>query len=372
MLDAPMNDAQKLALQKQFSLLSCLEHIKDFIDLSDDFFMVLNEDRRIVYCNEALMRVADRKRIEDIVGLRPGEALNCSHCSSSACGATKFCRYCGASNAILKSQGGTSAHEECRLSMANGQSSVFMVSTRPFALEDCSFIILHARDISDEKRRRMLESIFFHDVLNTAGVLLSIIPALKKTQGSKAFDLLTLAENAAQTLVDDISSQKDIQAAENGDLKPNIESLESLSLLEALRSFYSKHELAFEKDILIDQRSSNIVFESDRRILQRILGNMLKNALEASNSGEAVTLRCFENDGKVFFEVNNKAFIPYDVQMQIFSRSFSTKGKNRGLGTYSVKILSENYLNGKVSFSSSEEEGTTLSVTYPLKYNNTH
>ena len=42
--------------------------------------------------------------------------------------------------------------------------------------------------------------------------------------------------------------------------------------------------------------------------------------------------------------------MPRQVQLQIFKRSFSTKGAARGLGTYSMRLLSERYLKGVVSF----------------------
>jgi len=53
-------------------------------------------------------------------------------------------------------------------------------------------------------------------------------------------------------------------------------------------------------------------------------------------------------------------------QLQIFRRSFSTKGIDRGMGTYSMKLLTE-YLQGEVSFTSSEENGTLFVARYPLK-----
>ncbi len=40
----------------------------------------------------------------------------------------------------------------------------------------------------------------------------------------------------------------------------------------------------------------------------------------------------------------------------------------RGLGTYSVKLLTERYLGGAVTFTSTQEEGTTFRVCYPLHY----
>jgi sensor histidine kinase regulating citrate/malate metabolism len=50
----------------------------------------------------------------------------------------------------------------------------------------------------------------------------------------------------------------------------------------------------------------------------------------------------------------------------IFQRSFSTKGFGRGLGTYSIRLLTERYLKGSVSFTSSALSGTIFRVRYPL------
>ncbi len=46
------------------------------------------------------------------------------------------------------------------------------------------------------------------------------------------------------------------------------------------------------------------------------------------------------------FWVHNHAVMPESVQRQVFQRSFTTKGRGRGLGTYSVKLLTERYLEG--------------------------
>jgi sensor histidine kinase regulating citrate/malate metabolism len=60
--------------------------------------------------------------------------------------------------------------------------------------------------------------------------------------------------------------------------------------------------------------------------------------------------------------VHNQGFIPKDVQLQIFQRSFSTKGEGRGIGTYSMKLLGEKYLKGKVRFESLDKNGTTFYI----------
>jgi len=70
----------------------------------------------------------------------------------------------------------------------------------------------------------------------------------------------------------------------------------------------------------------------------------------------------------VRFTVHNPGEMPQEASLQVFQRSFSTKGTGRGLGTYSMKLLSEQYLQGKVGFSSTPEEGTLFFAEYPERY----
>jgi sensor histidine kinase regulating citrate/malate metabolism len=136
-------------------------------------------------------------------------------------------------------------------------------------------------------------------------------------------------------------------------------------LLDEMVEVYRHHEAAEGRIILIAGDSEEVFFESDRTLLGRVLGNMIKNALEAAGKGEAVSVSCRRSAQGVEFHVHNPGFMPGESQLQVFRRSFSTKGRDRGLGTYSMKLLTE-YLQGEVSFSSSEEKGTLFVARYPL------
>jgi len=108
--------------------------------------------------------------------------------------------------------------------------------------------------------------------------------------------------------------------------------------------------------------------QTDRRLLRRVLSNMLKNGLEATAPGQTVALNCTERGDSAVFTVHNREVMPADVQLQIFQRSFSTKGEaGRGIGTYSIKLLGQQYLGGKVEFTSREPEGTAFVLTVPKK-----
>jgi len=67
---------------------------------------------------------------------------------------------------------------------------------------------------------------------------------------------------------------------------------------------------------------------------------MLENALEATSECDIITLGCKLYNRNIEFWIHNPGFIPREVQMQIFQRSISTKDPDRGVGTYSMKLLS--------------------------------
>jgi sensor histidine kinase regulating citrate/malate metabolism len=179
------------------------------------------------------------------------------------------------------------------------------------------------------------------------------------------------AERVTKNLIDEIKSQQLLTAAENNFLETTLSTFTTIEILKEVVKIYEKHDLAAGKTLKIDPSSKDIEITSDRILLRRILGNMVKNALEAvpANKNYSIILGCKTN-GKnrkdIIFWVQNPGFIPRDVQLQIFNRSFSTKGHGRGLGTYSMKLLSS-FLNGTVTFETSKEKGTTFMGTYPIK-----
>ncbi|HEY5974910.1 MAG TPA: ATP-binding protein, partial [Geobacteraceae bacterium] len=79
-----------------------------------------------------------------------------------------------------------------------------------------------------------------------------------------------------------------------------------------------------------------------------------------------VNLGCRQMGDRVDFWVHNSTWMPPDVQLQVFQRSFSTKGPGRGIGTYSIRLLSSLLL-GAVEFTSTPENGTTFHATFPLR-----
>jgi K+-sensing histidine kinase KdpD len=330
---------------------------------------VIDSNRQIIYANNEFLALLGLKTVDPILGKRPGEVVSCIHSGdvASGCGTSMACTYCGAVNAILESQKtGLKSTKETRISTIVDEklkSWDLQITSSPITLSGNTYYIFTVQDISNEKRRTALERIFFHDLLNSAGGLNGLLTILKEgTAPDETPELISLSEEASRDILEEIMLHRQLRAAENGDLQVKIERVNSIELLDSSVGKISSHEVGKGKHVLIDRNSDYEDFETDRIIFQRIIINLLKNALEATPLNESVVVGARDVGAKITFWVKNDEVIPMDVQMQLFQRSFSTKGQSRGIGTYSIKLLTENYLKGKVSFISNETEGTVFSV----------
>jgi K+-sensing histidine kinase KdpD len=330
---------------------------------------VIDKNRQIVYANNDFLALLGLKTLEPILGKRLGEAVSCMHSekASAGCGTSMTCAYCGAVNAILESQKtGQKSVKETRISTVVGgklKSLDLNITSAPITLDGQVFYALILQDISDEKRRSALERIFFHDLMNSACGLNGLLTILKEGTAPEAGrELINLSEEASRDIIEEITLQRQIRSAEDGDLQVNIGLTNSIDLLESAIGKIGSHESGENKHIVIADNSANIDFETDRTLFQRVIINLLKNAFEATPVEGTVVSGVESKGSKVRFWVKNDQVIPEDVQMQIFQRSFSTKGSGRGIGTYSIRLLTENYLKGNVSFISNEKDGTIFSV----------
>lgn len=345
--------------------------MRALLDAYDGPAMVVEGDRRIVLANASLAVLLGRDA-ESIVGERPGEAMACRFAAEApaGCGSGPSCSTCGTLQALRRTMHERVAdRQECRIQQqrTDGPHAFeFHVTTTPIVVEGLHLTILSMRETTDEKRRAALERIFFHDILNVAGGLQGLLtigsdPELAAGDRREAD---TLAVEVATQLVEEIQAQRDLLAAERGELHARKEPVRVAEVLRRLRAVYERHPVTHGRTIAW-LAAEDVWVRTDPVLLGRVLGNLLKNSLEASSEGETVRVS-FDADPEPRFEVWNRREMPADVKLQVFQRSFSTKAPSgRGLGTWSVKLIVERYLGGHVSFASSPESGTTFVVRLP-------
>ncbi|MFA5424270.1 MAG: HAMP domain-containing sensor histidine kinase, partial [Phycisphaerae bacterium] len=306
------------------------------------------------------------KDVSEIYGLRPGEAVKCAYACENpgGCGTSKHCAACGAVNAILDAQLGNISVQQCSVVREQGNDGLeLLVRASPLAIGSYNFVICAINDISDHKRRRILERIFFHDILNTASGLKMLC------RDEIADQKIASIKKAANHLIEEIKAQRDLAVAEHGELEVDPEHLQTRVLLDDVRETFKEFADFYKVTVAIAPRTKNCRLFADRTVLSRVLTNMVKNAVEASSSGQIVTIGCVNDGQYVKFWVHNHKVIPERDQLRIFHRSFSTKGPGRGLGTHSMKLLTERYLKGQVNFTSCKEDGTRFCVLVPVLQN---
>jgi len=366
---APSERADVDAIERQFSILSGHE-IPVVLNAMPIIAMVLNRCRQVVFGNRKFVEALGVPDIREALGKRPGEAFRCIHAAKApgGCGTSEFCAHCGAVRSILLGLAGRENVQECNINRKLGDSIEALdlrVSSAPLALDDEHFLIFSITDVSHEKRRRTLERIFFHDMLNTVGGVQGLLEFLvDEVPGDLRADA-QLIYRAVVQLTDEITYQKQLLAAETNELETNMTPLRAADILEVTAATFQNGEQARGKLIETCDNCGELVFSSDPVLLRRVLGNMVKNALEASKPGDVVRLGCNPDAAAVEFWVRNEGLIPRSVQLRIFNRSFSTKGLGRGLGAYSIKLLTERYLGGTAGFESTAEGGTIFRVRLP-------
>ena len=370
---APPERASQEALERQARYFAGQTLLRQLLDAMPNIVLILNRERQTVFANARVRELFGADSRQSIIGLRPGEALGCMHACETpgGCGTTRSCEMCGAVLAFLSSQDGTeSIIDECRITRRRGggiEALDFRVWATPFESNGERFTTFALVDISDEKRRRALERVFFHDLLNVAGMLRMAIETKSQVGPDDAERLEQKIDRISARLIDEIKAQRDLAAAENNELSVNPVTIQSLPFLRQIAEMYASHDAAEGRRISIAGQTEDVVFTGDSTLMGRVIGNMVKNALEASQPGQTITLGCRAVGEEIELWVHNPTWVPEDVQLQVFQRSFSTKGSGRGLGTYSMQLLSRRYLQGDVSFTSSEEEGTTFRARYPLQ-----
>ncbi|KHK03817.1 sensor histidine kinase [Desulfovibrio sp. TomC] len=367
---APSERALSDEIDRQFLVLST-HAIPVVLNAIPIIAMVLNRHRQVVHGNRKFIDVLGIGDIREALGKRPGEAFRCVHAAEhpGGCGTSEFCAHCGAVRSILLGLAGQDNVQECAINRDTGsgiEALDLRVSSTLVHLNAEQYLIFSINDVSHENRRRTLERLFFHDMLNTVGGIQGLMEFMVEEAPQELQADARLIYRAVSQLTDEISYQKQLLAAETNELETNITPLRSEDILDVVEATFQSGEQARDKRIERCDNCHDVIFYSDPVLLRRVVGNMVKNALEATTSGGAVRLGCSVDRDAVELWVQNDGVIPRSVQMRIFSRSFSTKGVGRGLGTYSIKLLTERYLGGRASFTSDMEHGTVFRVRLPL------
>ena len=115
-----------------------------------------------------------------------------------------------------------------------------------------------------------------------------------------------------------------------------------------------------------DLNASKAQLMLDGARVYQVLPNLISNAIQASKSGEEVSVRTSSDNGKVVLEVSdNGCGIRHEDRAKVFQPFFSTKKEGTGLGVaVSKKIIDAH--GRKIEINQNSPRGTTFRVTFEL------
>ncbi len=336
-------------------------------DLVTDQVVLVDRRLKAVCANRAFLTVYGLSTCE-VAGRSLGEILNCRHTAGGgACGKSEACQTCGWFQAIESGRTTGLGEQECRILSTDGTAFDFSVKVLPLQMmrADGAMCACRLNDAFAQKRLRVLERVFFHDVTNIAVGIRGMYEVLGTVDADEGAAIRVMLQDSANKLIGEIERLRTLRVAESGDVRLWYCDVSPEALLQTLVKRYQEEAQARHLKVVIEAQSVSFPFETDRDLFQLVLGELLLNAIEASVRNDTVTLGFCSGQGEMIFYVRNPAVLSQAVKTHVFERSFTSKGSGRGVGLYRAKMIAERYLKGKVWFSSQEPDGTTFYVSYP-------
>ena len=182
--------------------------------------------------------------------------------------------------------------------------------------------------------------------------------------------MLQMVERNTKILIQLVSEILDFRKVQNDKA---VLKLNRFNLAETLRlwaddfgAVTSRKGITVKVDAPADAAQATVIADRDK--LARVFFNLMSNAVKYTPQDGTITITLRHNDGSFFFTMNNDSVktISKDDLPHIFERFYQSKGSigGTGIGLALVKANVDLH-HGSISATSSQEEGTTFSITLP-------
>jgi signal transduction histidine kinase len=228
--------------------------------------------------------------------------------------------------------------------------------------------------IEAARLREDVERITRHDLKNPLSLIIGFPQVLIETAenlSEKQVKYLKRIEEAGYRMLNMINLSLNLFKMERGiyELQPN-----PVNLVQVIRKITVElHALAQTRDLSLDVLlygnpagdEDTFFVQGEELLCYSMLANLIKNALEAAPKGECVTV-AFDNEEMAVIRIHNNGTVPEEIRDKFFEKYVTSgkKMKGTGLGTYSARLIAETQ-QGSVSMTTSEENGTTITVRLP-------
>ncbi len=206
-----------------------------------------------------------------------------------------------------------------------------------------------------------------HEIKNPLTPMKLNIQLLQRAWKDDAPDKNEKLQKVCNMLIEQIDTLSDIASAFSGFAKMPPPKLEVVNVEDVIASVV---DLFSGKNMQISV-SNTCAYSphvlADRKQLQRVFINILKNAEQATETTEgkvSITVSCSENRVTIAVADNGKG-IPQNIVNKVFEPNFTTKSSGSGLGLAMAKGIVEQ-LKGKIYFETEPGKGTVFFIELPV------
>ncbi|MEJ5261956.1 MAG: ATP-binding protein [Ignavibacterium sp.] len=191
-------------------------------------------------------------------------------------------------------------------------------------------------------------------------------------QDSKLREMASLIYKSSKRLHDTLDSLIDLSKLESQVQKLELEKIELVTVLEDIKASFM--DFANEKGLKFSSqhKQPRVYFNTDPRIFNKIISNIVSNAIKYTSKGEIKILSDFR-DGNILIQIVDTGIgISADNLSKIFepfrqeSEGFNRKYEGTGIGLTLTKKFVE-LLEGNLDIDSEVGKGTTVTITLPAK-----
>jgi two-component system nitrogen regulation sensor histidine kinase NtrY len=148
--------------------------------------------------------------------------------------------------------------------------------------------------------------------------------------------------------------------------KPDILQIKVNEMIQGVISLLQRSQLIENIEIKLEIKPSDLVIPMDKKMVEQILINVIKNATHAlaDHSKPRIVIRSYDSGDFKYIEVeDNGTGIPFNILDYIFMPFFTTKKEGSGIGlTLSRQLMKAQ--KGHIKIYSREGEGTLVSLIF--------
>ncbi len=238
------------------------------------------------------------------------------------------------------------------LKIAGNQAASYL------AQQDAANALMVARQFESFNR---MSTFVVHDLKNLVSQLSLLIPNAEKHRNNPEFqrDMLDTVNHSVQKMK--LLLQKLSRSESPEHLVP-------LAIDQVLRQAVAL-KAAFEPHPVFDIVDAGLKVLADRERLERVLGHLIQNAIEATPKDGSVSVGLRRQDDAVLISIvdTGEGMSEEFIRERLFKPFESTKSAGMGIGVFESREYIDE-LGGKLDVASTPGHGTTFTVILPLHH----